>query len=92
MAYGHYKFRKRLEARGGSERVFLCLENHTTKTCGLCLTQYHRVGGAEQFKCVNPACGLVAGRDVHAARNKLLKHVVLPQSAGASQPLKPQVG
>jgi transposase len=91
MGYGHYKFRKRLEARGGSERVFLCLENHTTKTCGLCLTQNHGVGSAKQFKCVNQACGLVAGRDVHAARNILLKHVMLPQSAGASQPLKPQV-
>jgi len=65
-----------LEARGGAERVFVCQENHTTKTCGLCLTQNHSVGGSKTFKCVNGACGLVAGRDYHAARNILLKHVL----------------
>lgn len=87
MGYGHYKFRKRLEAQGGPERVFLCQENHTTMTCGLCLTQNHSMGGAKQFKCVNQACGLVAGWDVYAARNILLKHMSLSLSDATSQPL-----
>lgn len=78
MAYGHYQFRKRLESRGGPDRVFPCLENHTTMTCGLCLTQNRNVGASKVFRCVSETCGLVAGRDVHAARNILLKHVLLP--------------
>ncbi len=81
MTYGHYQFKNRLLDRGGlDKRVFICKENHTTKTCGVCFTQNPNVGSSKLFKCTNPKCGLIADRDLHAARNILLKHTIPPSA------------
>ena len=52
-------------------KVRVCNEAYTTKTCGRCGVVNNAVGGAAVFHC--GACGLVADRDYHAARNIYLR-------------------
>jgi transposase len=46
-------------------------EAYTSKQCGACGTINDRLGSSITFKC--PNCSIVADRDVHAARNILLR-------------------
>ena len=56
-------------------RFMLVDEKYTTRTCGQCGTINHNVGSSKLFQC--PICGLQAHRDVHAARNMLIKHMAI---------------
>jgi transposase len=46
-------------------------EAYTSKQCGICGTLNDKLGGSEIFKCCS--CGVMADRDVHAARNILMR-------------------
>ena len=48
-------------------------EAYTSKQCGQCGVLNDGLGASEVFKC--PKCGLKADRDLHAARNILLRHL-----------------
>jgi transposase len=76
--WSHYKFRQRLQAKAKSKGVTLIepSEAYTTKTCGLCGSINPNIGSKEIFQCVSETCyGHThrVDRDIHAARNILLK-------------------
>lgn len=52
-------------------KVVRCSEAYTSKQCGACGTINDKLGSSKLFKC--HACGAVADRDVHGARNILLR-------------------
>ena len=71
------------------KKVLIVNEAYTTRTCGNCFVVNNNVGASKVFCCVH--CDLEADRDVHAARNILLRYVpdlfVLPDAlkSGASK-------
>ena len=52
-------------------RVVRCSEAYTSKQCGACGCLNDKLGGSKVFKC--KSCGAKADRDIHAARNILLR-------------------
>jgi transposase len=68
----HYQFQQRLihTAFKHRSKVFLVDESFTTKTCGQC-GKLKEVGGDKIYTCSD--CHYTCSRDVHAARNILLK-------------------
>ena len=52
-------------------RIIRCSEAYTSKQCGACGELNDKLGGSKTFNCQQ--CGAVADRDVHAARNILLR-------------------
>lgn len=76
LSWGHYEFKMRLlsKAVGRGTRVYLVGEEYTTKSCGQCGLINDDIEGSETFWC--DGCGLKGvDRDVHAARNILMKHL-----------------
>lgn len=75
VTWSHYRFRQHLlhKARELDCNVVLCSEAYTSKTCGACGRLNASLGGSKVFKC--PSCGATADRDVHAARNILLRYM-----------------
>jgi len=75
QALSHYKFRTCLIAKAESSgcNVHICNESYTTKTCGRCF-EINEIGASKTYKC--NSCGLVADRDIHAARNILIKQII----------------
>lgn len=76
--WSHYSFRQALFSKAELHpwvKVIEYGEHHTTKTCDLCGTLNHNVGGRKTFKCVDSICGHVADRDIHAAKNILLRYL-----------------
>jgi transposase len=76
--WSHYKFRCRLQAKAHAEGVTLIepSEAYTTRTCGLCGHVNPNVGNSHTFRCVSKQCygnTHAIDRDVHAARNILIK-------------------
>ena len=71
----HYKFRAFLlhKAREYGTSIEICDEKYTSLTCGKCGTYNGKLGASKAFEC--PRCGYVAGRDVNAARNIMLRFV-----------------
>jgi IS605 OrfB family transposase len=83
--WAHYAFKQRLlemSQKYTHKKVLIVNEAYTTRTCGNCFVVNNNVGTSKVFECVN--CGLEADRDVHAARNILLRYVpdlfVLPDA------------
>lgn len=76
MALSHFTFRERLKSKCEEFGVnFKCVdESYTSKTCGKCGELNENLKGSEIFKCDKPGCGYVMNRDVHGARNILIKH------------------
>jgi putative transposase len=72
-----YKFKNRL-VQTASLYNDTCIktgsEAYTSKQCGLCGCLNDKLGASEIFNCEN--CGLTSDRDLHAARNILLKHLI----------------
>jgi transposase len=54
-------------------RVLRGSEAYTSKQCGHCGTLNDKLGGSEVFACRSEGCGAQGDRDVHAARNILLR-------------------
>jgi len=73
MAHGEFREKLLYKARDQDSKVIVGNESYTTKTCGNCGIINEKVGGSKVFHCTH--CGLRAHRDVHAARNILLKHL-----------------
>jgi putative transposase len=76
VTWAHYRFRQRLLSKAREypwSRVVLVNEAYTSKTCGRCGVVNRALGGRKVFRC--PACGLEADRDLHAARNILLRYL-----------------
>jgi len=76
LSWGHYQFKTRLLSKAVSRgtRVYLVGEEHTTKSCGQCGLINDDIEGSKTFWC--DGCGLKGvDRDVHAARNILMKHL-----------------
>lgn len=48
-------------------------EAYTSKQCGLCGTLNDKLGGSKQFICRSATCDATVDRDIHAARNILLR-------------------
>jgi putative transposase len=74
----HYTFRRRLEIKCEEFAVnFRCVdESYTSKTCGSCGNINNRLGGNEIFTCPLENCDYVMDRDIHGARNILIKNIV----------------
>ena len=73
MAHGEFREKLLYKAQDHDTKVIVGNESYTTKTCGNCGIINEKVGGSKVFHCTH--CGLRAHRDVHAARNILLKHL-----------------
>jgi putative transposase len=76
----HYQFQQRLIHTGYKHRsnVFLVDESFTTKTCGQC-GKLNDVGGDKIYNC--SSCHYTCSRDVHGARNILLKTLTEQRAA-----------
>ena len=71
-----FQFRCRLKETASKYKGVIVkrgTEAYTSKQCGGCGTLNEKLGGSEVFTC--KSCNLVADRDVHAARNILLRHL-----------------
>lgn len=69
----HYKFRERLVHQANKYGINLKVvsEYMTTRTCSGCGTDHKLIGKNKIFKCPNKKCGMIADRDVNAAKNIL---------------------
>jgi transposase len=56
-------------------RVIICGEEYTSQTCSECGYLHRKIGGSKKFKC--PGCNQESDRDFNAARNILLKNMIL---------------
>lgn len=74
QASSHWLFSQRLKEKClEKDCVLMAVEEHyTSKTCGCCGRLNEHLGSSKVFTC---PCGNVAHRDLHAARNILLKHL-----------------
>ena len=76
LRLGHYRFRVRIMDKL-KDKVIICTEEYTSKTCTKGGTIDDKLGGAEVFKCKNSNCNLRINRDINGVRNILLKnHIV----------------
>jgi len=90
--WSHYAFREALKAKAELcpwVTVVEVGEAYTSKTCEECGHLHQSLGGNKMFQC--PSCGHTADRDIHAAKNILLRYItreniVLPGGVGASAP------
>ncbi len=73
LGLSHYSFQQKLmfKAKQRGRTVILCKEHYTSKCCGRCGVINENLGSKKIFKCGN--CHLIADRDVHAARNILIR-------------------
>ena len=70
----HYRFQEKLKhlcSRTGTS-LYIVNEHHTTKTCGSCGI-LNQVGGSKIYNC--SSCSYKLDRDIHGARNIMLKHI-----------------
>jgi putative transposase len=78
LTWSHYRFKKRLMNKVREYpncRVIICGEEYTSQTCSECGYLHRKIGGAKEFKC--PGCHQESDRDFNAARNILLKNMIL---------------
>jgi putative transposase len=78
LTWSHYRFKMRLinKAREYPNcRVIICGEEYTSQTCSECGYLHRKIGGSKKFKC--PGCHQESDRDFNAARNILLKNMIL---------------
>jgi len=72
----HYRFRTRLRERCDvtGRTLYHPSEAYTTKMCGNCGV-LHKVGSNKTYRCSQ--CDYMADRDVHGARNILIRSSIL---------------
>jgi transposase len=68
----HFTFRMRMKGKCEEKGLLYAepTEEYTSKTCGACGLINYLLGSKKTFECF---CGNVCDRDIHAARNILLK-------------------
>ena len=73
LGLSHYSFQQKLlyKANMRGRQVILCKEHYTSKCCGNCGKLNENLGSKKIFKCVK--CNLTMDRDIHAARNILIR-------------------
>ncbi|MCP3665417.1 MAG: transposase [Gammaproteobacteria bacterium] len=89
-SWSHFAFRQALKAKAETcpwVTVVEVDEAYTSKTCEECGHLHQKLGGNKTFKC--PNCNHVADRDLHAARNILLRYltregIALPGEAASA--------
>lgn len=71
LELAHYRFKVKLEvySKTKGRQLIHITENYTTKTCGTC-GAINDIGGSKTYIC---ACGYMADRDYHGARNICIK-------------------
>ena len=72
----HYRFQQKLQGlcERDKRKLVIVTEEYTTKTCGCCGHIWNNVGGSKIYKCQNEKCNYELDRDVHGARNILIKY------------------
>lgn len=77
LGLSHYAFQQKLlfKAKMRGRNVILCKEHYTSKCCGNCGKLNEKLGSKKIFTCDN--CGLIMDRDIHAARNILIRALTL---------------
>jgi len=83
VTWSHYRFKTRMMDRFG-DRVCICNEAYTSKTCGKCGKINRTLGGKKNFVC---DCGYEVDRDANGARNILLKNLSLLTLQHTASPL-----
>ena len=73
-SFRFFDFKKKLREKCG-DRLVLVNESWTSKTCGGCQTINHKLGSNETFNC--DKCNILIGRDINAARNILVKGLLM---------------
>ena len=74
--WSHYAFREALKNKAALFpwcTVVEVGEAYTSKTCEECGTLHQKLGSNKVFKC--PKCNYIADRDLHAAKNILLRYI-----------------
>jgi putative transposase len=82
LTWSHFRFRQRLLHKSREypwTRIFLVDEPYTSKTCGVCGSLHHKLGGNKTFCC--PSCKVVIDRDINGARNILLRFLTVDARA-----------
>jgi putative transposase len=78
LTWCHYAFRNTLKSKAELHpwcRIVEVGEAYTSKTCEECGNIHKKLGSSKVFKC--PSCGYVADRDLHAAKNILLRYLTI---------------
>jgi putative transposase len=78
LTWSHYRFKMRLMNKAREYpncRVIICSEEYTSQTCSECGYLHRKIGCAKEFKC--PRCHQESDREFNAARNILLKNMIL---------------
>ena len=77
LSLSHYEFQQKLlyKAKQRGRNVILCKEHYTTKCCGKYGTLNETIGSKKIFHCDN--CKLTMDRDIHAARNILVRGLTI---------------
>jgi transposase len=72
LGISHFTFRMRMKGKCEEKGLLYAepTEEYTSKTCGACGQVNYLLGSKKTFECF---CGNVCDRDIHAARNILLK-------------------
>lgn len=75
LMLAHYKFREYLKwlAKSRGNQVIEVSEAYTSKTCGKCGHVNSELYGNKIYKCPNKNCDYILDRDIHGARNVLLR-------------------
>jgi putative transposase len=74
--WSHFAFREALKSKAALFpwcAIVEVNEAYTSKTCEECGTLNHKLGGSKVFSCGQ--CGHIADRDLHAAKNILLRYL-----------------
>jgi putative transposase len=81
-ALSHFMFKLRLAAKTAEfhNKVIICNESYTSKTCTGCGVENHNLGKKKIFEC---DCGILHDRDYNGARNIALR--VLTQALSANR-------
>jgi putative transposase len=78
LIWSHYRFKTRLMNKAREYpncRVIISGEEYTSQTCSECGYLHRKIGGSKKFKC--PGCNQESDKDFNAARNILLKNMIL---------------
>jgi IS605 OrfB family transposase len=73
LSLSHYQFLQRLKHKAQmlGNKLIICDEHYTSKTCGKCGTLNENLKGRRIFVC--PKCAYTEDRDIHGARNIFIK-------------------